>query len=124
MEEGVLHIKLMDGPIPRVSQSEDGANSSGLDDGTESLIVINSGALCEPTEHPTSLVSVQGAISMKLVFEDPFPGDHICLGRPSNEIPSVVVQEGSEFFSHGLTPVRISKSITAGTRKWGQSLGV
>jgi len=123
VEEGVLHIKLMDGPIPRVSQSEDGANGSGLDDGTESLIVINSGALCEPTEHPTSLVSVQGAISMKLVFEDPFSGDHICLGRPRNEIPSVVVQESSEFF-HGPTPVWSSKSISTRPRQWGQSLGV
>ena len=61
---------------------------------------------------------------MKLVFEDPFSGDHICLGRPRNEIPSVVVQEGSKFFFHGPTPVQISKSVTTGPRQWGQSLGV
>ena len=84
MEEGILHIKLMDGPIPRVSQSEDSTNGSRLDDGTESLIIINSGALSEPTEHQTSLVSVQAAMCMKLVFEDPFPNDDISLGRPRN----------------------------------------
>ena len=124
MEESILHVELMDRPVPRVCQGEDSANGGWFDDRDEGLVVINTEALCKSAKDPTSLVSFQGTISMKLVFENPFSSDHIGLGRARDKIPSVVVQEGSEFFFHGLTPVRISKSITAGTRKWGQSLGV
>jgi hypothetical protein len=91
MEENVLHIKLMDRLVPRVSQSDDGANSSWLDNGFESLIVINTKALCKPAKHPSSLVSVQRAISLKLVFENPFSSDHIRLSRARDEVPSVVL---------------------------------
>jgi hypothetical protein len=115
VKECVLHIKLMDGPILRVSQGEDSANSSGLHNGAECLIVIDAGTLSEPAKNPASLIPVQGAISMKLVLENPLPGDHICLGRPGNKFPSVIVQEGSMFF-HGPAPVRIGESITAGAR--------
>ena len=91
MEEGVFHIKLMNRPIPGVSQGEDSPDGSRLDDGAECLVVINAGTLGEPAKHPASLVSVQGTIGMKLMLEDPFAGDHICVGRTGNEIPSVVV---------------------------------
>ena len=116
MKESVLHIELMDRPVLRVSQSEDGANSSWLDDRTEGFIVINTGTLCKPAKHPSSFVSVQRTISMKLVFENPFAGDHIRLGRARDEIPSVVVQESSIFFFHSPTPMVIGKSVTTRPR--------
>ena len=116
MKESVLHIELMDRPVLRVSQSEDGANSSWLDDRAEGFVVINTGTLCKLAKYPSSLVSVQGAISMELMFENPFAGDHIRLGRARDEIPSVVVQESSIFFFHSPTPMVIGKSVTTGPR--------
>jgi len=118
MEESILHVELMNGPIPRVCQGENGANCGWFDDRAESLVVINTGALCKSAKDPTSLVSVQGAISMKLVFENPFSSDHIFLGRTRNKVPRVVVQESSMFFFHGTTPVRIGKSVATGPRYW------
>ena len=86
MKKGVLHIKLMDRLVLRMSQSEDGANSGWLDNRAEGFVVINIGALCKPAKYPSSLVSVQGAISMELMFENPFAGDHIRLGWARDEI--------------------------------------
>jgi hypothetical protein len=44
MEEGVLDVELMNGPIPGVSQSEDSTNGGRLDDRTECLVIINTWA--------------------------------------------------------------------------------
>jgi len=113
MKESILHIELVDRPILGVCQSEYSTNSSGLDDGAECLVVINTGALSEAAEHPTSFVSVQGPVSVKLVFENPFSSDHVCLSRTRDEIPSMIVQESSILIFHGPTPMRVGKSITA-----------
>jgi hypothetical protein len=113
MEEGVLHIKLVDRPILGVSQSKDSADSSWLDDGAESLVVINSGVLGEPTKDLASFVSIQRAVGVELVLEYPLPSDHVSLGRSRNQIPSVIVQEGSILFFHGPAPMRTGESIAA-----------
>lgn len=81
----------MNGSIPRVSQGEDSVNSHGLHNGAECLIIIDAWTLSESVKNPASLVPVQGAISMKLVFQNPLPGDHIRLSRSGNEIPSAIV---------------------------------
>jgi len=116
VEKGVLHIELVNRPVQGMSQGNDSMNSGRLDNRAESLVIVDAGLLGEPTEYPTSFVSVQRTISMKLVLENPFPGDHIRLGRTRDKIPSVVVQEGSMVFFHGLTPVRVSKGIPTGAR--------
>ena len=124
VEEGVLHVELMNWPVPGVSQSENCADCGWLDDGTECLVVINTGALSEPPKNPASFVSVEGAISMKFVTENALPGDHIGLDRTLNKIPGVVGMQSSTFFFHGLAPAGISQSITVGARNWGEYLGV
>jgi hypothetical protein len=65
-----------------------------LDDGAEGLIVIHPGALSEPLEYPTSLVSVKRAICLELMFENPLAGDDISPRRPRNQVPRVVGQQG------------------------------
>jgi hypothetical protein len=59
MEEGVLDIELVNRPVPEVSQSKDSTNGDRLDDGTECLVVINSGALCEAAKNPPRFISVK-----------------------------------------------------------------
>ena len=85
MEEGVLHIKLMNRPVSGVNQGENSA------DGAECLIIVNTRSLCEPAKDPASFVSVQRTIRMELMFEYPFSSNHICLSTSRDEIPSVVV---------------------------------
>ena len=124
MKKGILDIKLMDRPVPRVSQSNDCANSSRLDNRAECFIIINTGLLSKTTKNLASLVSFQRAISMKFVLENPFTSDNIGLGRARNKVPSLVVGESSKFLFHGLAPVRIGESITTCAWQRGEDLGV
>jgi len=48
MDGSILHIELMDRPVPRANQGENYANSSCLDDGVECLIIVNLGRCVNP----------------------------------------------------------------------------
>jgi hypothetical protein len=113
MEEGILDVKLMDWPVLGVSKGEHCADCSRFDNRTESFVVVDAGPLSEAADDPTCIVSVQRAISMKFMFENPLAGDNISLGGARNKIPSVVRHESSIFFFHGMTPERISKGVAA-----------
>ena len=43
MEKGILHIQLMDRPIPGEGEGEDDSNCEELDDGAKGLIIVYSG---------------------------------------------------------------------------------
>jgi len=107
-----------------MSQSEDCANSCRFDNGAECFIVVNTGTLCKAAKNPTSLVSVQRAINVKFMFENPLACDHVGLVGARNKVPSVIFHESSIFIFHGATPVRISKGVAARPGNRGQSLGV
>lgn len=77
MEEGILHIELVNGPPVGDGEAEDDSDCSRLDDRTKSLIIVDAGLLRVPANHPTRLVPSEGAICMKFVFQDPFTGDDI-----------------------------------------------
>jgi hypothetical protein len=77
VEECVLHVELVDRPVPGQSESQNSPDGSMLDHRTEGLVVVNSGALGKALEHIASLVPLQGPIDMQLQLEDPFPGDHV-----------------------------------------------
>ena len=62
MEEGILDIELMDRPVPREGEGEDGANGGELDDGAEGLVVVHSRVLGEALKDPIVLLAVEGAI--------------------------------------------------------------
>jgi hypothetical protein len=118
MKKSVLHIKLMYRPIPGVSQSENRADSCRFDNGAEGFIIVDTWPLCKASKNLTSLVSVQGTISMKFVFENPFSSDHVCLGRARNKVPSVILNKSGMFFFHSATPMRISEGVTTRPRDW------
>jgi hypothetical protein len=124
MEEGVLDIKLVNGPVPGVSQSKDSTNGGGLDDGTECLVVIHSGALCEATKNPPRFVSVKGAIGMELVPKNPLSSNNVGLNWALDKIPGLICIKSSTFFFHCLAPIGVCQSITVGTRNRGEYLGV
>jgi hypothetical protein len=116
MEESILHIKLMKLPILGVSESKNGADCGWLDDGTESLLVVDSGPLSETAEDPAGFVAIEGTVSMKLVTENPFASDNVCLSGALNKVPGVVIMKGGTFFFHGLAPVGVSQGFTVRAR--------
>jgi hypothetical protein len=71
-------------------QRKDSADGRWLDDGAECFVVVNAETLSEAAENPAGFVSVQRAISMDFVFENPFTSDNIGLGGTGHEIPCVV----------------------------------
>lgn len=77
MQKGILDMKLVNGPVLRDCQAQNGADSGWLDNRTEGLIKIDPGSLSKTTEDPACLVPVQAAVRLELVSKDPFAGDHI-----------------------------------------------
>jgi hypothetical protein len=77
VEEGVLHVELVDRPVPRQSQSQNSLDGGRLDHRTEGIVVVDPGALGEAPEHRVGLVPLQGPVAIQLQLEDPLPGDHV-----------------------------------------------
>jgi hypothetical protein len=82
MEKCILHVELMDGPVLRKSQREYHTDGSRLDNRTESLIIINTGALSKTSEDPASLVAIKRPICTEFMPKNPLASDHINAGRP------------------------------------------
>jgi hypothetical protein len=111
IEEGILDVKLMDGLGARDGDVEDKLNGGGLDDGAESLIVVNARMRGEVAENPAHLAPSQGAVGVELVMKDPLAGDHVGAGQARHERPGAVVDEGLVLIGHSSTPERILKSL-------------
>jgi hypothetical protein len=111
MEEGVLDIELVHGPTPGDSQSQHSLDGGRLDNGAEGLIIVHPGALSEPPEDPTSLISIERVVRLELVLEDPLVGDDIGLRRSRNQVSRVVRQQGLVLL-HSATPVGVHERAT------------
>ena len=101
MEEGIGHVHLMHRPSSRHRKLEDGANRPGFNNRGECVGEVNAGALSKATNHPAGLVTVKRAVGMKLVLEDPLPGDDVGMGRAGHKGPCLVTLEGVEHILHG-----------------------
>jgi hypothetical protein len=113
IKEGILDVKLMDGPGAGDGDVEDKPNGGGLDDGAESLVVVDAGMLGEAAENPACLASSQGAIGVELVTKDPLAGDHVGARRARHERLGAVVDEGLVLIGHSSAPERILKSLAS-----------
>lgn len=67
-----------------------------------SLIVVNTRALCEPTEDPTSLVAIKSLIAEELVREYPLAGDDVGATGSGNKFLGVFAHQSLVLF-HRLT---------------------
>jgi hypothetical protein len=88
---------------------EHGADRGRLDHRAEGIIIVDAGSLGEAMKDPSSLVPLQRAIGVELVYENPFTGDDIRPNRARDKIPGVISDQGSKFFFHVATPVRIDE---------------
>lgn len=86
---------------------ENCANGGGLHNWTEGLVEVHIGTLGEAAQDPACLVPLQGAVGEELVLEDPLARDNICLWRPPDEVPRVVLQKGAVFFLHSSPPIGV-----------------
>jgi hypothetical protein len=77
MEEGVLHIELLNQPFTGGSNGEHRADGGRLQNWAKSLVLVNPGALRETLEDPASLVMIKRPIGEELVHEDPLASDDV-----------------------------------------------
>jgi hypothetical protein len=110
VEEGVLDVEQVHGPVPGDSQSQHSPNGGRLDDGAEGLIVVHPGALSESPADPRSLVPVQRAIRLDCGIEDLLAGDDVDPRRSRNQVPHLVRQQGLVVLS--TTPVGVHERAT------------
>jgi hypothetical protein len=120
MEEGVLHIELLKRPVVGGNNGEHHVDGGWFDNRAEGLIVVDTRALCEPTEDPASLVTVESPIRERLVGKNPFAGDDVVATRPGYKISGPIAQKGPVLFLHCRMPIRIGKhSVNRGRdQRW------
>uniref|UniRef100_J3N9D8 Uncharacterized protein n=1 Tax=Oryza brachyantha TaxID=4533 RepID=J3N9D8_ORYBR len=109
VEESILDVELVDGPVAGDGEAEDDSDDCRLDDGTKSLVVVDAELLQVSANHPTHLEPSKGAICMKLEFENPFASDDINLRETRNQGPCVVVNQHLVFVMHCTESWRSSK---------------
>jgi hypothetical protein len=113
MQEGILYIKLVHGPLPGQCQGENCANHSWLHYRTERLKEIHTWALGEAPKNPACLVPLQCPVCMELVLENPLACHHVGM-RWWHELPGVVLQKSTMLVLHGGTPTLVSEATTVG----------
>jgi hypothetical protein len=112
MEEGILHIELLNRPVTRDNSGEHRANGGRFHNRAESLIVVDSGALSETPKGPASLVAIKCPVSAELVREDPLAGDNVGALRPVNKLPGPIAHQGLVLILHCRTPIGIGERST------------
>lgn len=77
MEEDILHVELVHGPVSGRNNAEDGANRGQLDNRVECLVVVDTFLLGEAIDDLVRLVLGEGAVGVELMFEQPLASDNV-----------------------------------------------
>jgi hypothetical protein len=120
MEEGILHIKMLNRPVMGDNSGEHRAHGSRFHNRAESLIIVDSGALSETLKDPASLVAIEGPLSVKLVCEDPFASDDVGSLRSWNKVPCPITHQGPVLILHSHAPIGIDEGSMDGGRDRGR----
>jgi hypothetical protein len=112
VEEDILHVKLLNGPVTGDSSSKHRTNGGRFYNRVECLIVVDSRALSETPKDPADLVAIKGPASAEVVHEDPLAGDNVGVLRPGNKLLGPIAHQGSVLL-HSCTPMWIVKRSTS-----------
>jgi hypothetical protein len=114
MEEGIFHIELLNQPVMGHSSGEHHAHGGQFHNRTESLIVVDSGALSETPKDLVSLVAIEGPISAELMCEDQFANDNVGALRSWNKVLYPITHQGPILILHSRAPIGIHEGSTDG----------
>jgi hypothetical protein len=90
MEKSIGDIHMVHWPAARNRKLENGKNGAGFDNRSKCVMEVDTFTLSETANYPSRLVMIKSAIRMKLMLEDPLPGNDIGMSRTRNELPCVV----------------------------------
>jgi hypothetical protein len=117
MEEGILHIELLNQAVMVDSSGEHRARGRRFHNWAESLIVVDFRALSETPKDSASLVAIEGLVSAELVCEDPFASDDVV--DPWNKVPCPITHQGPVLIIHSHAPIGIGEGSMDGGRDRG-----
>jgi hypothetical protein len=84
MEKSIRDIHLVHWPAARDRKLENGKSSAGFDNRSKDVMEVDTFTLPKTADHPARLVTIKSAIRMKLMLEDPLPGDDIGMSGMRN----------------------------------------
>jgi hypothetical protein len=94
VEEGVLHVKLLNQPFAGGSNSKHRADGDLIHKRDESIVVVNPGALRETSEDPMNLIPIECSVGEELIRENPLAGDDVVATGPGNNFPCPIAHQG------------------------------
>jgi hypothetical protein len=119
VEEGVLHIELLNWPVAGDSNSEHHANDGQFHNRAKSLVVVDPEVLSETSKDPASLIVIKGPIGAKLVREDPLVGDDIGATGPRDNLPGLIAHQSPVLVLNSRAPIGVGKRSTYRGRDQG-----
>lgn len=93
MQEGIVHVHLMNWPLACRCDRQNGVNCGCLDHRRERLLKINSRPLREPADHPPCFVAFQAPAGFEFVMEEPLPSDDVGSARVRDKTPCPVLDQ-------------------------------
>jgi hypothetical protein len=90
VEKSIRDIHLVHWPAARDRKLENGKNGAGFDNRSKGVMEVDTFTLSETANHPARLVTIKSTIWMKLMLEDPLPGNDVGMSRTRNKLPCVV----------------------------------
>jgi hypothetical protein len=87
MKKHIRDIHLMNWPSTRDCELQNGADHARFNNRRKSLGEVDASTLTETTDHPSSLVTLKGAIGVSLVPKDPLATDDIGVRWPRDQCP-------------------------------------
>ncbi|KAL3015697.1 hypothetical protein AAZX31_06G170900 [Glycine max] len=112
VEEDILNIKLMKGPMTDGRHSKKQTNSGELGYRRESITVINAIYLCVALSYQASLKPINLTIGPNFNSVDPSATHSRLTRRERNELPSTIIFKSLHFINHSLSPARMIKCLT------------
>jgi hypothetical protein len=112
VEEGILHIELLNWSVAGDSNSEHRANGGQFHNRAENLVVVDPGALSETPDDPASLVAINGPVDTKLVWETPLAGDDVGATGSRDKLPGPIAHQGPVLVLHSRAPIGVNKRST------------
>ena len=114
MQEGIVHIHLMQGPITDSSNSKEITNSDELSNRGKGFGVIDALRLGVALGNQAGFVFFNGTIRLVFNLENPLTTDWTMTSRQGSERPGVVLLQSCDFRTHSGDPLRVMSCLLIG----------
>jgi hypothetical protein len=112
VEEGVLHIKLLNWSVAGDNSSKHRVDNGRFHNRAESLVVVDPRMLGETPKDQVGFVAIKRPIGTKLVCENPLAGDDVGATGPGDKLSGLIAHQSPVLVLHSRAPFGVGKSST------------